>query len=233
MPAAKKQVATTEAAPSLGAAILAGPGVGAEEVTADVSDFVEEAEPVTLADAVETAVAPAAAVHGDAEAAIDAMIAAAPSDPRIGSATAYPAPRPKAKVEAAPAPATRGAIALQTVNVKIVRDLSTSFEVRVYKHEVPALAVVHGLDNIANFEELEDTEETVYLDRFSPVDEFLRLKQRYDRRNMEVIQQAYPAGPVTIAQLAGVEIEPMRKAQVKASAQHIRSREGQVRKQRS
>jgi hypothetical protein len=121
-------------------------------------------------------------------------------------------------------------VTLTMVTVTIDRDLATKMEKVVFEHELPALQAVFGFD-LVNIKE--DSAVNVKVDHFSPVEELMRLQQRYDRRNLDVITKAYPRGARDIAELAGVQPEVMRSTQQKLSQQKIRPREGQVLRNRT
>jgi hypothetical protein len=203
------------AAPSLGAAILA-PAVTTDE--AEVPQIVVETEGLdpNLEPPIEDQ-QPAAPVEATDYSALQAERKVAPVARQRSSNV-------PTVDESAPA------VTLTMVTCEIERDMSTKIEKTVFEHELPALYAVFTYDNVRL---KEGSEKRVQLDHFSPVDELMRLQQRYDRRNLDVISKAYPRGAFDIAELAGVKPEAMRSAQQKLSQQKIRSRDGQVLRNRT
>jgi hypothetical protein len=208
------------AAPSLGAAILAPAVTGTEpEVAAEATPAPVELEAVVTDSAAEPPVEELAPIKVD-----PTDYSALQAERRVAPAARQRSSNVPTVDESAPA------VTLTMVTCEIERDMSTKIEKTVFEHELPALYAVFTYDNVKL---KEGSQKQVQLDHFSPVDELMRLQQRYDRRNLDVISKAYPRGAYDIAELAGVKPEAMRSAQQKLSQQKIRSREGQVLRNRT
>lgn len=116
-------------------------------------------------------------------------------------------------------------VTIPTVTIEIERDMSTKMEKTVFAHEVPVLQAIHKERVTLK------SRGSVQVASFDPYGEFARMKQKYDRPNVQVVDAAYQLqGPILLAKLAGVPLDEPTGADVQAkmSSQNIRSREGQV-----
>lgn len=211
---------STDAAPSLGAAILApADPVVAADATAD-QQFLSDSEVLTAeASAAEPPVedqAPRAPV-----AATD--YAGNQSDRSVHPAALAPAGRFSnvARAEGHP-------VVIQFVTVDIKRDMSCSMRKDVPTYAVPILERIHEAVEV-----VPGSERGVRIDRFNPAEEFAMLKRRYDPKTKSIVSEVYPLGARQIAEITGVSMAGGEKFEQRQSAQTIRSREGQVLQNRS
>lgn len=135
---------------------------------------------------------------------------AAPTTPPAEEQATPPADvvtSPRAKTKAKPV------VRLNECVVYLARNELTKIPVTVFEHEVPVLIAVHGDDKVQIVETYE-----VEIEGFSVVDEYERLKRRYNTKaTPEAVTKAFPMGLRQLAGDLGVKVDES-EARKKAAA---------------
>lgn len=108
-------------------------------------------------------------------------------------------------------------VELTEVKVLITRDVACKIPKTVFKHELPALRLIHTPDNV-----LVISERPVKVAGFDVATEFLRLGRKYDRKNFEVTTRVYGLEGEKLEALTGVRRGPASGTEAAASLTKIR-----------